>query len=89
MDFLKKIDRMPGRLLPSEAFRLNFAGGCQVRASSRRGEQAVERGAQFRRAVRIDQPAAPPVTSGNDERFEVITGTPAAMACATGKPKPS
>jgi len=33
--------------------------------------------------------AAPPVISGSDDRLEVITGTPAAMAWATGKPKPS
>ena len=33
--------------------------------------------------------AAPPVISGSDETPDVITGTPAAMACATGNPNPS
>src|SRR5271157_436822 len=33
--------------------------------------------------------AASPAISGSEETFEVTTGTPAAMACATGNPKPS
>src|ERR1019366_6918955 len=33
--------------------------------------------------------AAFPATSGSAETFDVITATPAAMACATGNPKPS
>ena len=33
--------------------------------------------------------AAPPAISGNDDTLDVNTGTPAAMACATGNPKPS
>src|SRR4051794_40985917 len=33
--------------------------------------------------------AAFPATSGREETFEVITGTPAAIAWATGNPKPS
>src|SRR5271169_2365312 len=33
--------------------------------------------------------AAPPATSGRHDVFDVITGMPAAIACATGNPKPS
>src|SRR5215831_7061763 len=33
--------------------------------------------------------AASPTTSGSDDTFDTIVGTPAAMACTGGKPKPS
>src|ERR1039457_5307890 len=33
--------------------------------------------------------APSPAISGRQEVFDVTTGTPAAIACATGKPKPS
>src|SRR5882724_4011170 len=33
--------------------------------------------------------AASPATSGSDDTFDVITGTPTAIACTTGNPNPS
>ena len=40
-------------------------------------------------ALRIYEHAGIAPTSGMEEMFDVITGTPAAIACAMGKPKPS
>ena len=46
--------------------------------------------ARISAALRGSTSSAPsPATSGRHEVFDVITGTPAAMACATGNPKPS
>ena len=79
-----------GAGFPAEALGALAAAGGEIGAQAGRGEQADQRIAQFLQAAGIHQQGRVARRfPGSEETFEVTTGTPAAMACATGNPKPS
>ncbi len=88
---LRESTRSDSEAALSQLNRLARSIPLAFRLTARAGDSATRRmaalnSAMLRGSIRT---AAPWVISGNEDTLEVMTGQPAAMACATGIPNPS
>ena len=89
MRLLVDLDRPPGRLVPRISSRAVEPARAEILAQRRVRREPRHGIGQRRAVVRIHDSAASPTTSGRDDRFDVITGVPHAIASSGGRPKPS
>ena len=86
---LKECQGAARAVFPAIGVRFPYTFRGKILAQRTRKQQPLDRGGEFEDLLGSTSMAASPHISGRDETLEVTTGTPAAIAWATGRPKPS